>query len=175
MGRRHRRAGRSGGEDGEDGEAAGLSNHYILKLARRFARNDFAGTFSSDNLPQKLCHRRRFSLVCNLDKETGPGTHFVSIVADADQIAYIDPLGLPCGDARIARFLRDSGRSAAHNERTIQHPLSPFCGFYALLYVLFFDSSIRHRLKLKFDRTALESNDELCVRYLVKLMRAAAK
>jgi hypothetical protein len=151
--------------------AKGLSNVYIQKVAGKHARHNFAGTFSCNTIPQTLAERDSFSFVCNLDKAGEAGSHFIAVVADKNTVIYIDPLGIPCNNGYLKSFLVRCNRRIVYNERTIQHPLSSFCGFYALLYVLYFDCSISHNLQLIFSDTALEDNDGLCVEYLKHLLK----
>lgn len=161
----------------------GLSNLFIQNVAGKYARNSFAGTFSSNNIPRNLAERPNFTFICNLDKVGEVGSHFVTVVADPENIIYVDPLGLPCLNKDISCFLKQSGRRVSYNTRTIQHPLSNFCGFYALLYVLHFDYSVsnkkkkktRYNLKLVFKDTQLEENDARCLEYLKYLLTAAIK
>jgi hypothetical protein len=156
----------------------GISNLYIDKVAARCCgRRHFQGVFSCDTIPAaRLRRKKRFSFVCNLSKVGEVGTHFITVVADAKSVIYIDSYGLPCFNEDIAAFLRGCGRTVWYNSTTIQHPtLSRHCGYYALLFVLFFagngSSSSKKTLQLSFSDHDLLSNDAKCTRYLSQLIK----
>jgi hypothetical protein len=152
---------------------AGLTNVYLEKLARQFAPQTFCGVYSSDTLPRKLAtsRRQRFSIICNLSRRHEEGTHFVAVAATSRSVYYLDPTGLPCVDACIISFLSECGRDTIYfNKQTIQHPMSYFCGYYALLFILRFDRGAGWQTNLfvcdKRDSADLFANDTLCVHYL---------
>jgi hypothetical protein len=163
-------------DDDDDNDGGGLSNIYIDGVARRCAVNGtFCGVFSSDAVPEDLAERgSRFSLVCNLSREHEKGTHFVVVACTPRRVYYLDPTGLPCTNTELLRFLAHCGRRRRRlvycNSKTIQHPLSSFCGFYALLFVLRFDRGARWQTLLfaddHRDSTDLFANDALCLHYL---------
>jgi hypothetical protein len=150
----------------------GLTNLFITAFLTKHSRT-FQGTFSADSIPQKLSVRKRFSIVCNLSNENAIGTHFVTIIAFSHYVLYIDSLGLPCFVRDIAEFLNVLRRPVFYNLMQIQHLDSSFCGFYALLYVLYFET--RCKIKLEFSAEQLLANDTLCVEYIMRIKRCLLK
>jgi hypothetical protein len=188
-------------EEKEEEEELGISNLYIDALLRPRSAA-FLGVFSSDTLPPMAAvpKRKRFSLVCNLSKAGEPGTHFVTVlcnaVEDGGRLLYIDSFGLPCTHPDIARFLqrvcrhrsqqrqqqrqqrRRRARGWLHNTTTLQHPLSKYCGFYALLFGLYAEQVKNchpDRVELSFVDSSegdLFANDALCIHYIKQLLLA---
>jgi hypothetical protein len=179
---------------GKQEEKEGLDNLYIESVLSKFASPDFfAGVFSSDTLPDRLCSSSNFALVCNLSAASQPGSHFVVIAADAAHVLYLDPLGLPFLDGLggllsspgMERFLRRCCSSSRHrtllsNRRPLQDARSNYCGFYAILLVLLLDpatslssSSSNRRLQFATAADNLLSNDAKCLQYISQLIASA--
>lgn len=149
----------------------GLDNIYIADTIRRFS-SDFQGVYSSDNIPLNLLTLDKFIIVCNLSKQKEKGTHFVTIVAHPNETLYIDSIGLPCTNEQICNFLFQRGRPLIYNSRTVQHPLSVFCGYYCIFYTLLFDSNnINVKDTFYFSSVNLYANDKRCMKYIKMLMR----
>jgi hypothetical protein len=159
--------------------SGGLSNIYLDRLGRDYAAGTFCGVFSSDTIPPELAKRStRFSFICNLSRERDEGTHFIAVTCTPRRLCYFDPLGLPCIDASINTFLaacrqgrQPRWRQICFSDRTIQHPLSYFCGFYTLLFVLRFEhraswQALPFACDCSGESAALFVNDTLCIQFL---------
>ena len=143
----------------------GLSNVYIEGLLRSKCCK-FVGVYSCNNLPD-LNRSCMFSLVCNLSEDDEPGTHFITILHTERNIIYIDPFGHPCENEKIQTFIRSFDRAPIYNETQIQDYESSFCGFYAILFCLYFEHP--ESVVLRFNRR-LANNDNLCIDYITQLL-----
>ena len=148
----------------------GLTNIEISRYL--YARTlDFRGVFSADNIDQSLATEKDgYSIICNLSKVSEKGTHFVCIIGRPTYMIYIDSLGLPCRSESIAAFLKSTARSLFYNTRTIQDPLSPFCGFYCILFTLLFDSGMPNKIGSVVFTSDYANNDRKCIDYISQLV-----
>lgn len=97
------------GNGNSDGE--GLYDYEINKVMNKFKPPGYLGTFSIDELMKvkKLVKPHgRYSFILNLDKSSGPGSHWVSVLLDArkngsNTVEYYDPLA----DNPSERFNKD--------------------------------------------------------------------
>jgi hypothetical protein len=152
----------------------GITNNYIEDFLRPLTTN-FIGVFSSNNLPQNLPKTKTFSLVCNHDKVGEAGSHFITVIHCNYFILYIDSLGLLCTISDIRNFLFSFELPVFYNSRQLQSIDSSFCGFYCILYVLYFDNFLETFVspsKLFFNSNELSFNDALCINHIVKLVKS---
>jgi len=145
----------------------GISNFYVTSILKPTCET-FHGVFSADTIPTQLLQRDIFSIVCNLSKVDEPGSHFVTIISQPHKIFYIDSLGLPCVTPAIDKFLRKLRKPVFFNRRQIQHVSSKFCGFYCILFVLYFDR--KETSPLRFESTNLLLNDRVCVKKIQEIL-----
>lgn len=178
----------------------GVSSLFIDGVLQKYC-SDYVGTYASDNIPlARLSKLDRYSLVCNLSPAHLPGSHFVAFTVDERRIVLTDPLILPTrfiGEG-IRKFLRSAATTLAKKKkkikrrrivlkpsRQIQSSGSLFCGLFAMVYVMHFDSGVRGKPnKLDFksvrrpDRDDEDDdgrdNEELCIKYLMQMISACA-
>jgi hypothetical protein len=166
---------------------SGISNIYINDVLEKSQLKRFKGVFSCNNIPKHILLYKYFNIICNLDKEGEKGSHFVAIVANPNKILYIDPLGNDCANESLCKFMRRASqpqqqeRSRPTRKRKIhslniamQHPLSPFCGFYSMLFMLFYDET-EPPIEIKFSSSNLENNDKKCIDYIIQLLHLHLK
>lgn len=150
-------------------EDDGLSNIYIDRLLNKIGLRRYRGTFSCNNIPSSIAKLPHFSIICNLDKVGEEGSHFVTVVGQPEQILYMDPLALPCTNPSIAKFIEEAQlqgkRSLKEQKRQIQHPLSKYCGFYCMLYTLYYECD-KHNIEPEFYQKNLLANDSRCFLYM---------
>lgn len=147
----------------------GLTNFEIERYMHKHALN-FRGVYSSNNIDRSLISRRNnFSIICNMSKRSERGSHFVCIVVQPACVTYIDSFGLPCTSLHIRKFLREVNRPILFNCRTIQSLTSSYCGFYCILFALFYDDRMLHKIKLTFS-SDYEANDRKCIKYIRALV-----
>lgn len=158
-------------------DEAGLTNIYIESVLQKCTLQRYEGYYSCDNIPLKrLSKLNFFNIICNLDKSDGPGTHFVSIIANKTRILYIDPLGNDCTNKFVRKFLniiaKTTNRKISINTFSIQHSHSYFCGFYAILFMLKYDRSNPVKIKFTINKW---TNDEICIKYIKYFIRKYMK
>lgn len=167
------------------GKMLGISNLDIEEIlfsekAQSFMNNctaiGFSGVFSSNNLPSKLIKKNCFSLICNLSRDTEPGTHFITIIFYSTYIFYIDSLGLPCLNKDVRNYLDHFNLPIMCNSQQIQDSQSVFCGFFCILFILFYEARRDDKKKLvalewntKLD--CLKLNDEKCIQNICDLLK----
>jgi hypothetical protein len=145
----------------------GITNKYIESILLEQCSDNFKGVFSSDNVPHHLAATNQFSIICNLSKENEKGSHFISIIAFEDYVFYIDSFGLPCYESSLKKFLSKTSRPIFFNTVQIQDFSSNFCGFYCMLFVLYFNARVKK--KMTFSNN-LSLNDSICVNYIKTLV-----
>ena len=144
----------------------GITNHYIESILKPVCKNYF-GVFSANSIPRELLKLKEFSIVCNLSKVGEKGSHFVTIVVKPNFTLYIDSLGLPPFIPEICNFLKQLSHQFFYNPHQIQHSSSKFCGFFCILFVLYFSSP---PTTLVFEEKDLFLNDVLCVNKIKEIL-----
>ena len=97
----------------------------------------FAGTFSADNLPQKI--KKNCFIICNTDLTTGPGKHWYCIVKSSTSVLEcFDSLGIDYGKKIfLTSKLRQKGISQIKfNVTQVQSSNSDTCGFFVLYFLI---------------------------------------
>ena len=154
----------------------GITKTLLNSICSSFAPNLYKGLFSPQEIPfQKLKKLSHFTIIVHLKGLTIG--HFVTIYVSPTTIYYIDPYGFPCLDQNVRTFLKKlrnntkwMKRNIFYNEKQIQHRKSVYCGFYAILYVIYFDSNVnQNKVTIKFSNN-LFNNDMLCKQYINKLI-----
>lgn len=106
----------------------------------------FRGVFMRDQLPTRPSHRE--CAVINLDKSTGPGTHYVAYVKRGNEVWYFDSYGNLSPPAELIHYL---GRSAAifYNRTRVQKFNTQMCGRLSLqfLYNMTIDKFYPHCIR----------------------------
>ena len=132
-------------------DTIGLTNDYLQNILEQISLH-FVGV---NNLTGKLHSLSRFSAVCNTHG------HFICILGFSDRLLYIDPFGLAPMDGRITAFLEADLRPCYINRATYQHPLSVYCGFFCVYFILYAERM--HKDLHAFDGFLLELNDQICM------------
>ena len=153
----------------------GVTNRTIDNFCRELCPQLYHGTFPADRIPPSLSNSdvtaENFSLIINV------GGHFVTVVNQPDFILYIDPFGLPCLDPQAHAFLQlcvDNSRSSSvkqvfYNVNKIQNFRSRYCGLYAILFALYFDTP-RENYKLRFEKNEQISNNKKFMKYIQEMI-----
>lgn len=142
----------------------GLTNIFIDFFLKHFCDN-YAGCFSNDEIPR--VEKNNYSLVLNLSSSKQKGSHFIVVIIKTDAILYIDSFGLICFDPLIRKFMLSFNRPILFNKRQIQHFLSKKCGFYAILYCLYFDRDRDYLITFSSD---LMTNDKKCIQHIINII-----
>lgn len=74
--------------------------------------------------------------ICNLDDNTGPGTHWVTFLISDKHAVYFDPFGLS-PPKEVVTFISKK-RLILYNSDQIQHIQSEACGYYNLDFIQWF-------------------------------------
>ena len=75
--------------------------------------------------------------ICNLDKSTQSGSHYVAIIVKNDSILYFDSFGMPPLNADILFTLNKSEKSIYYSTTMIQSVFSIFCGVFCISFLCF--------------------------------------
>ena len=146
-----------------------VSNVYINEMLKNVPT--FRGVFSCDNI-QHDDSFDRYTYIINLSRQGELGSHFValSINNETEKVFYFDSFGLPCQNAYILKFMSGFAGKYEFNCQTIQNPLSVYCGFYCMYYVLASDLSYSFRKMMKpFIPSPSMGNDYICINEIIKL------
>ena len=143
----------------------GVTNIFIQNVLEQSAEN-FIGVFSSNELGNILPNSGSF--VINLSPSGTLGSHFVTVVARKTDVLYIDSLGLPCTNDNIKKILKSFMLPIKENQVQIQHFKSIYCGFYCILFCIYYDKERKENLI--FSKNLLK-NDQLCIEYIKMFVR----
>ena len=92
-------------------------------------KSQFRGVFAMDKLPT----RKKGCYVINTDDHDEPGSHWVAVFDDGENVEYMDSYGHPPLDARCLNFLGDT---FSFNTVRLQQQYSNACGFYCVYFLL---------------------------------------
>lgn len=149
--------------------ANGLTNDYMEKTGLKLYKNHtFLGVFPC-NKPPTIDQRKKFSLIFNTGHSSTKGEHFVAIYCNRSQFYYFDSLGSPDIDINISNFIQSTinKRSLILYIEPIQHPLSTFCGFYCLAFLISKDLSLEDGVFYNhFNEKASYKNDKKVVYFI---------
>lgn len=146
---------------------SGISNVFIDSILSPICHK-FIGVYSANTLPNYNIPTT-FSLVCNLSPLGEPGSHFVTVISQKECVLYVDSLGFTCVTPQISQFLHHLKKPVLYNTLQIQDFESNFCGFYCILFCLFYDKP--RLLSLKFSKTQLKSNDVRCIKFIQQILK----
>lgn len=141
-------------EDEGDVESRGLSDREIDMIVKRKlpaeARKAYVGTYSFDELDSitDLPRNKPSAMVLNLDRSTGPGTHWVSLWIDPRKetrsIEYFDSFGDE-PPRRLSEKIQEMARNNFSDLPELlkfktngvkrQSVTSPNCGFFAIDFI----------------------------------------
>jgi hypothetical protein len=139
-----------------------LSNFEI----EDFLTNDplFGGSFSKDMLP--FPPQPKFYIL-NLDKSTGPGTHWVLLYnVRPSHVIYFDSFGMP--PPRIVnKYMNQTGKRIVINKVNLQNIKSNCCGWYCLYVATNLRASPRESLQsiLRAFTCKTNNNDDMMYDY----------
>jgi hypothetical protein len=97
----------------------------ILKLDYT-SKKYFKGVYSIDQLPR----RERGAYVINLDNHDEPGSHWVAVFDDGENVEYFDSFGV---HPTCLKFL---GPNAVYSTANLQPLMSNACGFYCVYFII---------------------------------------
>lgn len=99
-------------------------------------RNYFLGVFPSDQLPRRI-HRYPACFICNVDKSTEPGSHWVAFYLTLpEEVEFFDSYG-----NKPTFFEGTLSNYASHFSRVLFNPLvlqtnvTAVCGQYCVFYI----------------------------------------
>jgi hypothetical protein len=148
----------------------GVSNKFITEVLSCVGLKDFHGVFSSDNIPMYLIDRADYVIVCNLSPAANrKGSHFIALVKTNHELHILDSLALPIDQYPVSLQKHFGDNFRRVYVRPIQDALSPFCGFYCILFAL---SSRNDEIKLEpFKPIPCFENDKICVKNILRLLK----
>ena len=147
----------------------GISTNNLISCLRNLSC--FKGVIPQDYL-DKIILESKMCFVVNVDFSTQPGSHWIAIHIEDLKCFIIDSLGLKFmkleqGSKPLFRFIsRLSKKLRIYKTSLIQNPISPFCGFYCILFLLSLSFTCFRDINSLFN-TNLRSNDSLLL-YLLK-------
>ena len=115
----------------------------IQSLSQIFlTKKHFLGVFPIDMIPRKKL-KRPFSLICNIDKSSEPGSHWVAIFAPKyGKIEYFDSFGFKPMNNEIVEFINHNGMKFIYNKLQIQSNKSKTCGKFCVIFIYFRSKNI---------------------------------
>jgi hypothetical protein len=95
------------------------------------SRGVFQGVFSVDTLP-----KQPRLLVCNTDKSTKPGQHWIAIHVDTDgRGEHFDSFGRAPNE-QFEVYMNKHCTKWTFNRRQLQSIISSFCGYYCYMFCM---------------------------------------
>ena len=113
-----------------------LTNIEISEYYKNEPR--FNGVYSRNNLPNKI---KKGAYAINLDEYENTGTHWVSLFVKANEVIYLDSLGVEDIPKEINKFINnDTTKSSAiarikSNIFRIQAYDSIMCGYFCIEFI----------------------------------------
>jgi len=129
----------------------------------------FQGIFACNELPPKLENKKDFSIVVNLSPIEQNGTHWIAIIAKHNLIMYMDSFGLPIFNNYILQFIKNCKRKVVYNKQRIQSYQSVYCGYYTILFIMYYEKLHHFYLNFYHNEHDLILNDKLCIKYIQQL------
>jgi len=146
----------------------GLTNEYVQNLGEKICEKKFLGVFCSEMKPSTP-NKGEFSMIFNLDKCDGKGTHFVAIYCKQKKLYYFDSYGLPCDNREIKSYIKtiSESRKCYYNASCVQSFKSIFCGFFCLSFILSQESNITPFNFIKSFKKNLDKNDSVACKIII--------
>lgn len=147
-----------------------LDNIFIENVMRSI--NGFSGVYSSNNAPLlSNCE----SMIINFDNVKEPGSHFVALYLDCNNICYyFDSLNFLIIPKNIENVLKKYTK-VYDVSRNIQSYSSSYCGFFCMLFIVTMINGNWNNVVNKFNRYQRIKNDELCIKLLCKNLKKLSK
>jgi hypothetical protein len=111
-----------------------LTNFEIENILKKRNIKLFNGIFMRDELKKKYFIKKGFYII-NLDKSSGPGTHWCAIYKN-DKTFYYDSYGFPPPE-EIEQIIKPY----IYSTKQQQDIKSTSCGFYVILFIMFFNDN----------------------------------
>ena len=147
----------------------GLTNWWMHDFLECITLQDYAGIYSSDNIPMCVLMRRNFSIICNLSQQGEKGTHFTTICRRNNSYFLVDSIGLTYETLPTALKEIVPRNIGIVHPKPLQPILSNACGFYCIQFVLQYDSNINAR-NIKSFSFNVEENDEICIYNIITMI-----
>jgi len=130
-----------------------LTNLEIENIINKKNIKSFNGIFMRDELTNKYFINKGYYII-NLDKSTGKGTHWCVIYKN-DKIFYYDSYGFPPPE-EIEKVIKPY----IYSTKQIQDINSSSCGYYVILFIIFFnDNKNKDDMEIFDDFIKLFNND----------------
>lgn len=137
--------------------------HKFLKT-NVYTSKYFLGVFACDTLPTRIPKvNKHLLLICNTDKISKPGEHWIAIHFSSDNTAtYFDSFGMYPQNPYIINFLKTNATKVTFNSRMIQSVFSMYCGHFCALFLYFMvkGRSLSDFVKM-FKNKNLKDNDKI--------------
>ncbi len=108
-------------------EAICKSDKCLRNMVRRVVARDELSTITIRNFPS--------AYVCNTDKKSQPGVHWVAFVFFHDHCEYFDPVGMPPQYSEFWKFITRNSKKHRIFDRSLQTPFTSVCGQYCIWYL----------------------------------------
>ena len=106
----------------------------VLKKDKK-TRPIFLGAFARDELPKSPRYPSCFIL--NTDPRSKPGEHWLAFYYSSNGFCeFFDSYGNPPSYYRLEEYITKTSKGWDYNRRRLQG-MSDFCGFYAILFLLY--------------------------------------
>jgi hypothetical protein len=138
----------------------------IMRLAN--VNNYLGADFARDNIPKKLLKGQ--SLIINLDKESGNGSHWLAVYCGDEYTLYFDSFGIiPCPE--IIKLMKSAKQPMIYATDELQSVDSIMCGYYACLWIIKINRGVSFLDVFdKFRVSNEKSNDKKLITELKKLI-----
>lgn len=110
-----------------------MNTYEISKCLKIVHHSIITNVFAANRLP--IYMTPPVYLICNLDPDTKPGSHWIAIFINANGIGeYFDSFGRKPESYQLA-FLKRNAIRWTYNSKVIQNFFSSLCGEYCLMYL----------------------------------------
>lgn len=113
-----------------------LTNVDLQTYVKKLMIPCFRGIYMRDSLPKRIRSRRECGIV-NLDKMSGPGSHWTAYIKRGGQVKYFDSLGNLKPPKELIKYFGSDGNknNIYYNHERYQNINSYNCGHLCLMFL----------------------------------------
>ena len=138
----------------------------IMRLAK--VKNYLGAEHSRNNLPNKLYHGQ--SLIINLDKDSGAGSHWLACYCGNKYTIYFDSFGI-IPPPEIITFMKTANKPIIYNLDELQYENSILCGYFCCVWLIKINRGVDFLDVFdKYHISNEKSNDKKLITELKKLI-----
>jgi len=128
---------------------------------------NFIGVFPIDMIPDI---KKNNSMVINLDSHDQPGSHWVGLFSNDNDVYYYDSYGL-YPPPEVVKICKKSRLNCIYSSNEIQHENSILCGYYVCHFIIEMNKNLKpYDILYSFKNNNSKTNDYKVLNSLKKIL-----